>query len=618
MTRAVLLLALVGCGPALVPWQPIDNATVPRFQDHPGAPAALALDDQIVRFHEVNGVPVVDSVRRRHGRVFGDAGRDLLRTRVYYRRGLSRLLSLKARVRRPDGHVDHFGLHDAVDAVAWPSWVLYSDDRVVILDLSYAPVGSYVEVETTVRHSQPRLFQFSHRFGGPWPVATSRLSVSAPAEWTLAWEIREGGARRPAKVPAAGQTAEFTRTHLPAQVTEPHGPEASLMAETVSVHLRSWREPGFDGAPALSRWLFRLAEDTAEVTPRLQEIATRGAGEGTAITQAARLYRWAQNEVSYCAIEVGLGAWRPHPAQDVETVRYGDCKDKANLLRTLLRAVGVPSRLGAIWLHDGLPRPFGLPAVTGNFNHMILLVDVGDRTIFADPTARNVPFGALPWAAQGAQVLPLTADGAEIVVTKTSGSDANRRVEVYQLTFQDAWLTGTVRLTVAGTEATRLWNRFDRLAATPAAMTAAISLTDATLSDVTAPGPWASATVRRATTALGPPPTLIRVSDLFEERLPVLPAAPSRKTPILLGAPRTELLRVALSGHCPKTLPPQVTLESRWMTYKLWWSNPCTMERKWIVSQPVAAPAAFSALKEQLDSIRRAEARPLLLESQPR
>ena len=636
MTRALLLLALVGCGRALVPWHPIDNDAVPRFQDHPEAPAALALDEQIVRFHEVAGAPVVDSIRRRHGRVFTDAGRELLRTRVYYRRGLSKLLSLRARVRRPDGHVDHFGLHDALDAVAWPSWVLYSDDRVVILDLSYAPVGSYVEVETTVRHSQPRLFQFSHQFGGPWPIATSRLSVSAPVEWKLAWERREGGVPQPLTAPAIGQTAEFVRTHLPAQVTEPHGPAAQLMAETVSVHLRSWREKGFDGAPALSRWLFRLAEGTDEVTPRLREIATRTAGEGTAYIKAARLYDWAQEQVSYCAIEVGLGAWRPHRAQDVETVRYGDCKDKANLLRTLLSAVGVPSKLGAIWLHDGLPRPFGLPAVTGNFNHMIVLVEVGKETIFADPTARNVPFGALPWAAQGALVLPLTKEGAELATAPTDSYLSNSRSETYDVALEDQWLTGTLRLHTRGTEATSLSNRFDELGSTPEAMRPSMSPLGASVMDIDAlhrrpgrppdpdwpesrqmgPSSATSATVRRPTNTVGPP-RLIRVSDLFEGGLPVLPATSDRKTPILLGAPRTVSLDLTLRGRCLATIPRWEISESKWISYKLSWSDPCTMSREWKVRNPVAPPGAFSELKKQLDEIRQAEARPLLLASPP-
>jgi transglutaminase-like putative cysteine protease len=50
-----------------------------------------------------------------------------------------------------------------------------------------------------------------------------------------------------------------------------------------------------------------------------------------------------QHDIRYVAIELGIGAQQPHPASDVFTKRYGDCKDKATLLSSILKEIGVDS-----------------------------------------------------------------------------------------------------------------------------------------------------------------------------------------------------------------------------------------------------------------------------------
>ena len=50
-----------------------------------------------------------------------------------------------------------------------------------------------------------------------------------------------------------------------------------------------------------------------------------------------------QHDIRYVAIELGIGGWQPHTASDVFSHRYGDCKDKATLMRTMLHEIGVDS-----------------------------------------------------------------------------------------------------------------------------------------------------------------------------------------------------------------------------------------------------------------------------------
>ena len=59
------------------------------------------------------------------------------------------------------------------------------------------------------------------------------------------------------------------------------------------------------------------------------------------MTRAREVRR--REDIRYVAIELGIGGWQPHAAADIFTHHYGDCKDKATLLSTMLQEIGVDS-----------------------------------------------------------------------------------------------------------------------------------------------------------------------------------------------------------------------------------------------------------------------------------
>ncbi|RKQ96632.1 transglutaminase superfamily protein [Maricaulis maris] len=95
--------------------------------------------------------------------------------------------------------------------------------------------------------------------------------------------------------------------------------------------------------------------------------------------------RHVQNEISYFAILLGEGGYRPvHPA---ETLRFseGDCKAKALLLISLLDAMGIEAR--AAFVHTETGRGIDkLPPTPFAFNHVIVEVSHGNRRHLVDPT----------------------------------------------------------------------------------------------------------------------------------------------------------------------------------------------------------------------------------------
>jgi hypothetical protein len=142
------------------------------------------------------------------------------------------------------------------------------------------------------------------------------------------------------------------------------------------------------------------------------------------------LARFVQKDIRYVAIELGIGGWQPHPASDVFSVRYGDCKDKATLLSSMLQEIGVESYYVVINTERGTVRPESQARI-GAFDHAILAIKLPDakdaslyatlqhpklgKLLFFDPTNELTPFGQIGGYLQANYGLLVTPDGGELV-----------------------------------------------------------------------------------------------------------------------------------------------------------------------------------------------------------
>ena len=92
-----------------------------------------------------------------------------------------------------------------------------------------------------------------------------------------------------------------------------------------------------------------------------------------------------QGDIRYVGDEIGDGAFIPRTPETVYGLGYGDCKDKAYLMVTALKWLGIDAvpalvhdSAGAA-LPDRLPSPFA-------FNHAIVRVRLDGATYWLDPT----------------------------------------------------------------------------------------------------------------------------------------------------------------------------------------------------------------------------------------
>ncbi|OYX43603.1 MAG: hypothetical protein B7Z02_08675 [Rhodobacterales bacterium 32-67-9] len=106
------------------------------------------------------------------------------------------------------------------------------------------------------------------------------------------------------------------------------------------------------------------------------------------LARATAALRLVQDEIRYVGIEVGAGGYFARPPTVVATQGFGDCKDKALLLRVLLSRLGIAAYPALADLDAGYALPGVQPALTA-FDHMILRIDIGGVSYWVDPTGSH-------------------------------------------------------------------------------------------------------------------------------------------------------------------------------------------------------------------------------------
>ncbi len=263
-------------------------------------------------------------------------------------------------------------------------------------------------------------------FDGLYPVETYSIEINVPAE--LASKMRFD----PRNLPAGSELARradakgnlrYDLTLKDVKKTEraPLAPPLTLCAPRIMV------SGVMDGVEDVYSYLMSYVDQNEpedESVGRLAASLTADAGDDLA--KIDTIASWVRQNIRYVGIEHGEYAHKPDAAASVLQKRYGDCKGSANLIKAMLKSVGIDGRLCWIGTYPQIDYAWEEYPSIGAGNHLIAAAVLPDTIIYIDGTASYLPKGYIPDAIQGRRGMiengatPLMADVPRLPIDSTT------------------------------------------------------------------------------------------------------------------------------------------------------------------------------------------------------
>jgi len=403
-------------------------------------------------------------------KILRPGGRDFGRVRVPFGPSV-KINSLKAWCIPAQGKDYEVKEKDAVETALLEvqGGELYSDVKDKILQIPAADPGNVIGYEYEIEE-RPLFLQDSWEIQSTIPARESHYSLQLPA----GWEYKAAWLNYPEVSPKdpGNNRREWTVTDVKAIRPETSMPPLGAVNGQMIVYffapggagrsMATWNEMG--------QWYSTITSGRRQASPEIgKEVQVLTANAHTPLEKMQALAQFMQSQIRYVAILLGMGGFQPHSAAEVFQHRYGDCKDKATLLSSMLQEIGVSSYYVVINRERDAVRP-EMPVHNG-FDHVVLAIQlpagVDSSTLvatikhpklgtllFFDPTNIITPFGEIGGYLQANYGLLVTPEGGELIQLPQQPTANNGIERVGKLTLDSAgMLKGEVSETRVGDRA---------------------------------------------------------------------------------------------------------------------------------------------------------------------
>jgi len=437
----------------------VKTAAQQKLPEFHGNPKAVMLLDETTYTVDPKG-QAVEHVRR-VVKILRPQGRDYGYPAVYYDKD-SKVLSLHVWSIDAAGH-EYSVKDNEIGDVGQPGegGQLYSDERAKVANPPGRDPGGIIAYEYEKRE-RPYLAETNWEFQDELPRMRQSFTVALPAgyTYTTTWA-------RHAKVEGIdleNHSYRWEMNDVPAIDLDhvPMAPNEGALAARMTVH---YTGPGLaepqDGTwQGIGEWYEGLSRDRLVSTPDIAaKAAELTAGKTDFYDKAEAIGDFVQQKIRYFVIEMGVGGYQPHAAEEIFRGRYGDCKDKATLLSAMLSSVGIHSALMMVDSERGVVDP-DAPSIWGN--HMIAAIEIpkgyespklhsvvtaktGKRYLIFDPTWYLTPFGQLEDNLQGSYGVLIEGKDSQVIELPVMDPTLNtiRRTGKFELS-ADGSLKGSV------------------------------------------------------------------------------------------------------------------------------------------------------------------------------
>jgi hypothetical protein len=389
-------------------------------------------------------------------RILSRDGRKEALATTTYNTDSEKVKEMRAWMLRSNGQVIKYGKDQTMDSVADDNDVYNEARRRAISGKDDAEPGAVFGYEIVVE-TKDIFAYFPWGFGASHPVLSSGISVTVPTGWRA-----EGVVFNHPKIEPTvnGSTYTWQARHLEGIKPESGSPSMANLAPRMVVRIfpPAGKSAGllrtFESWTDVSRYMSEISDPQVQLDDALAGKARElTAHAKTEFEKIQAIGRYAQS-IKYVSIQIGAGrggGYRPHSSLEVFKKSYGDCKDKANLMRAMLRALNIQAYPVIIYSGDPTFVREEWPS-PGQFNHCIIAVKVSDETqaatiithpklgrlLIFDATDEDTPVGDLPDHEQGSLALIVAANDGLLLRMPVTPPEANKLVRQAEVTLTAA------------------------------------------------------------------------------------------------------------------------------------------------------------------------------------
>lgn len=457
---AILLFPLAACQayasdfPEWVTQAAASKVDIPLSSD---PKAAVLLEDKLLT---VNTDGTITERYRQVIKILEPEGRDYAHPVARFNKD-SKLISFHVWSIGPDGH-KYTLKKDQIYVRGDLEWgILYNDVQYESADVPGSDPGGIVAYEF-VKKLPIYAGDQSWNFQNPIPTVKSVFEVDLPPGWQHEALWHNYTSVAPTQV--GPNQFRWELDNIPGIDLDsvPMAPAEDALAGRMEVYFASTPLPA---APPklwdrIGVWYTQLASPQSEGPADIASASRSLTGANADFLDRIRsVAAFMQQKIRYVGIEIGIGGYIPHPAEEVFRNQYGDCKDKVTLMIAMLDAVGVRATWVMVDTDRGVVDP-NVPSLIGD--HMIAAIEIppgyqnpalkavvtaknGKRYLIFDPTNEYVPIGLLPTYLQGSTGLLMDGANSQTISLPvlSPAADTVNRVANFTLA-PDGTLTGTV------------------------------------------------------------------------------------------------------------------------------------------------------------------------------
>lgn len=273
--------------------------------------------------------------------------------------------------------------------------VFHDDTKETRLIFPRMEIGSLRVLDYSMVISEIK-FPFGFNFGSYYPIEKTSFNVECDTNIHpvfRTYNLDDLKLNFQETVAKNKRTTSWSVSNPPTYKMETGAPDKNyfiphVLGQIGYYNTKEGKVPVLNDLNDLHAWYFQNIKEVHNEAPNkeittISDSITRNLS--SEIEKVEAIYYWVQDNIKYIAFEEGVNGFIPRQPNAIIIKRYGDCKDMAALIYSMLKSVGIKSYLCWVGSRD-LPYKYSEFASSICDNHMITLYKNNGQNYFLDAT----------------------------------------------------------------------------------------------------------------------------------------------------------------------------------------------------------------------------------------